>query len=97
VYAFIPRQREVPAALRGRVNGAFRTLILISNTASPAFLSAIAAAYSTSAAFAAAGALGLLSVAVSALGPLRQYDIRDAPAEAAAVEPVAESEPTPAD
>jgi predicted MFS family arabinose efflux permease len=97
VYAFIPRQREVPAALRGRVNGAFRTLILISNTASPAFLSAIAAAYSTAAAFAAAGALGLLSVAVSALGPLRQYDIRDAPAEAAAVEPVAESEPTPAD
>jgi len=35
VYAFIPRQREVPAGLRGRVNGAFRTLILISNTASP--------------------------------------------------------------
>ncbi len=97
VYAFLPRQREVPAALRGRVNGAFRTLILISNTASPAFLSAIAAAYSTSAAFAAAGALGLLSVGVSALGPLRKYDVRDAPAEAAAVEPAAESEPTPAD
>lgn len=97
VYAFIPRQREVPASLRGRVNGAFRTLILISNTASPAFLSTIAAGYSTSAAFAAAGALGLLSVGVSALGPLRKYDIRDAPAEAEAVEPAAESEPTPAD
>jgi len=96
VYALIPRQ-HVPASLRGRVNGAFRTLILISNTASPAFLSAIAATYSTSAAFAAAGALGLLSVGVSALGPLRKYDIRDAPAEAEAVEPVAESEPTPAD
>jgi predicted MFS family arabinose efflux permease len=97
VYAFIPRQREVPAALRGRVNGAFRTLILISNTASPAFLSTIAAGYSTSAAFAAAGALGLLSVGVSALGPLRKYDIRDATEEAEAVEPAAESEPTPAD
>jgi MFS family permease len=95
VYAFIPRQREVPAALRGRVNGAFRTLILISNTASPAFLSTIAATYSTSVAFAAAGVLGLLSVAVSALGPLRKYDIRDAPEEAAAVETAAESEPTP--
>src|SRR5438067_1468503 len=97
VYAFVPRQREVPAALRGRVNGAFRTLILISNTASPALLSTIAAAYSTSAAFAAAGALGLLSVAVSGLGPLRKYDIRDAQDEATAVESAAESEPTPAD
>jgi MFS family permease len=97
VYAFIPRQREVPASLRGRVNGAFRTLILISNTASPAFLSTIAATSSTSVAFAAAGALGLLSVAVSALGPLRKYDIRDAREEAEAVESAAESEPTPAD
>jgi hypothetical protein len=97
VYCFLPRQREVPAHLRGRVNGAFRTLILISNTASPAFLSAIAAAYSTSAAFAAAGALGLASVAVSALGPLRKYDVRDAPRETAAVEPEAESEASPAD
>lgn len=97
VYAFLPRQREVPAQLRGRVNGAFRTLILISNTASPAFLSTIAAVYSTSAAFAAAGALGLASVAVSALGPLRKYDIRDAPEAAAAIEPEAESEPSPAD
>lgn len=97
VYAFIPRQREVPARLRGRVNGAFRTLILISNTASPAFLSTIAAVYSTSAAFAAAGALGLLSVGVSALGPLRRYDIRDAPGEAAAIEPEAESDSSPAD
>ncbi len=96
VYAFLPRQREVPAHLRGRVNGAFRTLILISNTSSPALLSTIAAAYSTSAAFAAAGALGLASVAVSALGPLRDYDIRDAPEAAAAVEPEAESE-SPAD
>lgn len=97
VYAFLPRQREVPASLRGRVNGAFRTLILISNTASPALLSGIAALYSTSAAFAAAGLLGLASVGVSALGPLRRYDIRDAPAAAEAVEAAAEAEPTPAD
>ena len=97
VYAFLPRQREVPAQLRGRVNGAFRTLILISNTSSPALLSAIAAAYSTSAAFAAAGALGLASVAVSSLGPLRKYDVRDAPEAAAVIEAVAESEPSPAD
>jgi len=42
-------------------------------------------------------ALGILSVAVSALGPLRKYDIRDAPDEAATVEAAAVSEPTPAD
>ena len=91
------RSHALQAALRGRVNGAFRTLILISNTASPALLSTIATAYSTSAAFAAAGVLGLASVAVSALGPLRKYDIRDAQDEAAAIESAAESEPTPAD
>ena len=95
VYAFLPRQREVPPALRGRVNGAFRTLILISNTASPALLSGIAAAYSISAAFAVAGALGLASVAVSSFGPLRKYDVRDAPALAEAIEPAAEVEPAP--
>lgn len=97
VYCFLPRQREVPAHLRGRVNGAFRTLILISNTASPALLSTIAAVYSTSAAFAAAGVIGLASVGVSALGPLRGYDIRDAPAAAAAIEPEAESATSPVD
>ena len=84
-------------ALRGRVNGAFRTLILISNTASPALLSTIAATRGTSDAFAVAGLLGLAAVGVSALGPLRHYDIRDPEAAATAVEPVAESEPTPAD
>lgn len=97
VYAFLPRQREVPPQLRGRVNGAFRTLILISNTSSPALLSTIAAAYSTSAAFAAAGVLGIASVAVSALGPLRRYDVRDAADAAAALEPEAEAESSPAD
>lgn len=97
VYAFIPRQREIPAALRGRVNGAFRTLILISNTASPALLSTIAATRGTSMAFAVAGALGLVAVGISALGPLRHYDIRDPEAAAQAVEPEAEAELGPAD
>ena len=46
---------------------------------------------------AAAGALGLASVAVSALGPLRKYDVRDAPEVAAELEPEAESESTPGD
>jgi hypothetical protein len=36
-------------------------------------------------------------VAVSSLGPLRKYDIRDAPEEAAAIEPAAESDATPAE
>ena len=97
IYAFLPRQREVPAAMRGRVNGAFRTLILISNTASPALLSTIAAVRGVPAAFATAAALGLASVAVSALGPLRRYDVRDAQAEAEKIEPEAEAEPTSAD
>jgi hypothetical protein len=34
---------------------------------------------------------------VSALGPLRKYDIRDVSAAAEAVEPIAEAEPAPAD
>lgn len=97
VYAFLPRQREVPAGLRGRVNGAFRTLILISNTSSPALLSAIAAARGIPAGFAAAGLLGLASVAVSVLGPIRNYDVRDAPEEARRIEPEAEAEPASAD
>lgn len=92
VYALLPRQHEVPATLRGRVNGAFRTLILISNTSSPALLSAIAAVRGTSTAFAAAALLGLASVGVSLFGPLRRYDLRDAPAEAERVEPEAEEE-----
>jgi len=44
-----------------------------------------------------AGLLGLAAVGVSALGPLRHYDIRDPEGAAVAVEPAAEAEPTPAD
>jgi len=97
VYAFLPRQREVPAELRGRVNGSFRTLLLLSNTASPALLSTIAALRGTSVAFAAAGALALAGAAVSWFGPLRRYDLSDAPEEAARDEAAAETEPASAD
>ncbi|HET8569390.1 MAG TPA: MFS transporter [Candidatus Limnocylindria bacterium] len=92
VYAFVPRQRGVPAALRGRVNGAFRTIVLIANSASPALLSAIQATAGSSAAFLSAGALMGISVAVTFWSPLRDYDIRDAPEAAAAVEREAEVE-----
>jgi hypothetical protein len=92
VYVFLPRQREVPPHLRGRVNGAFRTIILVANASSPALLSVIQGAASSSVAFAAAGALGVLGAAITYFSPLRGYDIREAPEELAAVEPVAERE-----
>jgi len=76
IFAFIPRQR-VPASLRGRANGAFRTLVLVSNSASPAVLSAIAIAASSAVAFAAAGALGLAAAAIGAASPLRKYAVRE--------------------
>jgi hypothetical protein len=65
VYTYLPRQVEVPTILRGRVNGAFRTIILVATTASPALLSAIQAASSSSVAFATAGALGLVGTAIT--------------------------------
>jgi hypothetical protein len=67
----------VPAALRGRANGAFRTLVLISNSASPAVLSAIAVVASSAVAFAAAGGLGLAAAAIGAASPLRKYAVRE--------------------
>jgi len=73
VYTYLPRQVEVPNILRGRVNGAFRTIILLASTASPALLSAIQAASSSSAAFATAGALGLVGTAITYWSPLRDY------------------------
>jgi predicted MFS family arabinose efflux permease len=73
VYTFLPRQVEVPNVLRGRVNGAFRTIILFATTASPALLSAIQAASSSSVAFATAGALGLAGTAIAFWSPLRDY------------------------
>jgi predicted MFS family arabinose efflux permease len=76
IFAFIPRQR-VPATLRGRANGAFRTLVLVSNSASPAVLSAIAVVASTAAAFAIAGGLGLAATAIGAASPLRDYAARE--------------------
>jgi len=79
IFAFIPRQR-VPARMRGRANGAFRTLVLISNSASPAVLSAVAVVASSAVAFAVAGGLGLLATAIGAASPLRQYALRE-PAE----------------
>jgi MFS family permease len=73
VYTYLPRQLEVPNVLRGRVNGAFRTIILVATTASPALLSAIQNASSSSVAFAAAGALGLVGTAITFWSPLRDY------------------------
>jgi predicted MFS family arabinose efflux permease len=76
IFAFIPRQR-VPAHLRGRANGAFRTIVLVSNSASPAVLSAIVVFASSAAAFAAAGSLALVAAAVASLTPLRDYSLRE--------------------
>jgi len=76
IFAFIPRQR-VPAALRGRANGAFRTLVLISNSASPAVLSAIVVVASSAAAFAVAGLVSLAATAIGAASPLRKYTARE--------------------
>ena len=76
IYAFIPRQR-VPAHLRGRANGAFRTIVLVSNSASPAVLSAIVVIASSSVAFAVAGALSIAAALVGAATPLREYAARE--------------------
>jgi predicted MFS family arabinose efflux permease len=77
IYAFIPRQRDVPPNMRGRANGAFRTVVLISNSASPAVLSAIVVVASSAVAFAVAGALAIASAAVAAITPLRDYAVRE--------------------
>ena len=77
IYAFVPRQREVPARIRGRANGAFRTIVLISNSFSAPFLSFVVLAASSSAAFAVAGASALLAVAVTYFTPLRRYNLNE--------------------
>ena len=82
IYAFIPRQR-VPARLRGRANGAFRTIVLVSNSASPAVLSAIVVFSSSAVAFAVAGGLSLISAAIASVTPLRKYAAREEIEEAA--------------
>lgn len=88
IYAFVPRQREVPANIRGRANGAFRTLVLISNAVSPPFLSFVVAIASSSAAFAVAGATAILAAVVTYFTPLRHYNMNeprtDEPVEQAA-------------
>src|SRR5437899_2453098 len=77
IYAFVPRQREVPARIRGRANGAFRTIVLISNSFSAPFLSFVVLAASSSAAFAVAGASALLAVAGTYFTPLRRYNLNE--------------------
>jgi predicted MFS family arabinose efflux permease len=86
IYAFIPRQR-VPAQLRGRANGAFRTIVLISNSASPAVLSAIVVVTSSAVAFAVAGGLTLAAAGIGWLTPLRTYAARERPDAAVAPPP----------
>jgi predicted MFS family arabinose efflux permease len=81
IYAFIPRQRDVPPSMRGRANGAFRTVVLISNSASPALLSAIVVVASSAVAFAVAGALSVASAAVATFSPLREYAVREPAAD----------------
>ncbi|MBI2325585.1 MAG: hypothetical protein HYU87_11580 [Chloroflexi bacterium] len=49
-------------------------------------------AASSPAAFAAAGALGLAAATTTYFAPPRHYDIREAPEELEALEPVAERE-----
>src|SRR5437762_13276095 len=83
IYPFVPRQREVPARIRGRANGAFRTIVLIANSISAPFLSAVVVAFSSSAAFAVAGLLAILGVAVTYFTPLRRYNLNEPPAEEA--------------
>jgi len=92
VYAFLPRQREIPRRLRGRANGAFRQMILIGNSASPALLAATVDRFGTAAAFALASALLLVAAGITYLSPLRTYDIR--PTEEEAVEAEGEAEAT---
>jgi len=86
----VPRQREVPAHIRGRANGAFRTLVLISNSFSAPFLSFVVAIASSSTAFAVAGASALVAVAVTYFKPLREYNLNEpGDSERALAEPTA--------
>ena len=97
MYVFVPRQREVPASLRGRVNGSFRTIILIANASSPALLSWIQAVAGTPAAFSVAGACMAVAVGVTYFSPLRAYDIRETASQVERAEGPAEVEATAAD
>ena len=92
VYAFTPRQREVPRELRGRANGAIRAVLIASNAASPALLSTIQSGLGTGIAYVTAGLLGLISVAVASFTALRDYDVRG-PLDIVAAEEDVEMEP----
>lgn len=91
VFVYLPRQREVPPRLRGRANGAFRTLLIVGNSLSPALLSAVVERAGTSVAFGVASAFALAAAVVTALSPLGRYDVRpvvEAPPAAAAEQEV---------
>jgi predicted MFS family arabinose efflux permease len=91
VYAFIPRQREIPPRLRGRANGAFRQMVIVGNALSPAVLAAAVDRFSTSVAFGLASALMLTAAAITYFSPLRQYDIRPVDTEPLAAAEEAET------
>lgn len=93
VYAFTPRQREVPRDFRGRANGAIRAIVLVSNAASPALLSSIQSGFGTGIAYLTAGTLGLVSVVFAAFTALRDYDVRS-PQDILAAEEDVKREPT---
>ncbi len=94
VYVYLPRQREIPARLRGRANGAFRQMIIVGNAMSPMVLGAIVDRAGTTFAYAAASALVLLAAAITYFSPLRAYDVRpvdeEPPAAAEEAEAAAE-------
>jgi predicted MFS family arabinose efflux permease len=91
IYAFVPRQREVPARIRGRANGAFRTIVLVANSVSAPFLSAIVVWTSSATAFAVAGAFALAAVAMTYFTPLRRYNLNEPPPEEVVVPAVVEA------
>ena len=76
VYAFIPRQREIPPRLRGRANGAFRQMVIVGNALSPAVLAVAVDRFGTSVAFGLASVLMLAAAGITYFSPLRAYDIR---------------------
>src|SRR2546428_7531519 len=77
IYAFVPRQREVRARIRGRANGAFRTIVLISNSFSAPFLSFVAVGVSSSAAFAAPAAPARLGAPCTYFTPRRPSNVTE--------------------
>lgn len=90
VYAFLPRQREIPPRLGGRANGAFRTLVVGANTLSPALLGGIVEVAGTPFAFLAAALLMGSAVAITLASPLREYALAAVEEEPPAAEEEAE-------